>query len=157
MVTDRRRILSGLSATLATGLVSSAHAASHEANPSLEADKEKIVNDFCRDWATRDANTLLSYLDLEIEYHMFEGAPPINGHAAFSEQLGPFLDDMREVRWDILRSSVMGDVVLNERIDYFFRKEGSQAPDNEFHVVGVFLIRDGKIKYWKDYGLSGAL
>jgi limonene-1,2-epoxide hydrolase len=119
--------------------------------------KEKIVNDFCRDWATRDATKLTSYLDDEIEYHMFEGAPPIMGVDAFKTQLTPFMAGMREIEWEILRSSVMGDIVLNERIDHFFRKEGSEAPDNHFHIVGVFLVRDGKIKYWKDYNLSGTL
>lgn len=153
----RRDVLAGLGAALALGFTSISQAAETDANTALEAEKEKIVNDFCAAWASRDAAQLTPFLDETIEYHMFEGAPPINGLDAFSTQLQPFMADMREIDWEILRSSVMGDIVLNERIDHFIRKEGSEAPDNHFHIVGVFLVRDGKIKYWKDYNLTGTL
>lgn len=154
---ERRAILGGLGAGLALALGSEANAAGPEANPMVEAEKEKIVTDFCKAWSKRDAEVLTAYLSDDIEYYMFEGRPPINGLAEFSGQLTPFMASMREIDWEILRSTVMGDVVLNERIDHFLRPEGSQAPDNHFHVVGVFLVRDGKIKYWKDYNLSGSV
>lgn len=154
---NRRDLLSGLGAGLALAMSSNARAAGPEADPALEREKEKIVNDFCAAWATRDADALTPYLADDIEYYMFEGRPPINGLAEFSAQLKPFMSGMREIDWEILRSSVMGDVVLNERIDHFLRPEGSEAPDSHFHVVGVFLVREGKIQYWKDYNLSGVL
>lgn len=154
---DRRDLLGGLGAGLALALATNAQAAGPNADPALEKQKEQIVNDFCKAWSTRDADALTPFLTDDIEYHMFEGRPPINGIADFSAQLKPFMSSMREIDWEILRSSVMGDIVLNERIDHFLRPEGSNAPDNHFHVVGVFLVREGKIKYWKDYNLSGAL
>ena len=154
---ERRDILGGLGATLALSFASPARAEGPTANPALESAKEKIVNDFCRDWSTRDASKLIPYLDAELEYHMFEDAPPIIGLDTFSAQLGPFMAGMKEIDWEILRSVTMGDIVLNERVDHFIRKEGAERPDNHFHIVGVFLVRDGKIKYWKDYNLSGAL
>ncbi|MBT4740939.1 MAG: SnoaL-like domain-containing protein [Rhodospirillaceae bacterium] len=154
---ERRAILGGLGAGLALALGTSANAAEPGADPAVEAEKEKIVTDFCKAWAKRDADALTAYLADDVEYHMFEGRPPINGLAEFSGQLKPFMASMREIDWEILRSTVMGDVVLNERIDHFLRPDGSQAPDNHFHVVGVFLVREGKIKYWKDYNMSGSL
>ena len=154
---ERRGLLSGFGAALALSFAAQANAQTPEADAALEVEKEKIVNDFCAAWASRDASQLTPFLDDEIEYHMFEGAPPINGKEAFAAQLQPFMAGMREIDWEILRSSVMGDIVLNERIDHFLRNEGSEAPDNHFHIIGVFLVRDGKIKYWKDYNLSGSI
>lgn len=154
---ERRTLLSGLGAGLALALGTQAQAAGPESDPSVEAEKEKIVIEFCKAWANRDADSLIPYLAEDIEYHMFEGSPPINGHEQFKAQLTPFMAGMREIDWEVVRSTVMGDIVLNERIDHFLRTEGSQAPDNHFHIVGVFLVRDGKIKYWKDYNLSGTL
>ncbi|MEQ8507687.1 MAG: limonene-1,2-epoxide hydrolase family protein [Rhodospirillaceae bacterium] len=154
---DRRTAFTGIGAGLALVFSSQTKAASPEAVPALEVEKEKIVNDFCAAWATRDADQLVSYLSDDIEYHMFEGRPPINGVAEFSAQLKPFMAGMTEIDWEMLRSSVMGDIVINERIDHFIRAEGSGAPDNHFHVIGIFLVRGGKIVYWKDYNLSGEL
>lgn len=154
---ERRDVLGGLGAGLALAFASNAKAAGPEADPALEREKEKIVNEFCKAWSSKDPDVLTPYLAEDVEYYMFEGRPPINGVAEFSAQLKPFMSGMREIDWEILRSSVMGDIVLNERIDHFLRPEVSNAPDNHFHVVGVFLVRDGKIKYWKDYNLSGVL
>ena len=154
---ERRTLLGGLGAGLALAFGSTAQAAGPEADTALESEKEKIVTDFCKAWAMKDADALTAYLADDIEYHMFEGRPPINGIPEFSAQLKPFMASMHEIDWEILRSTAMGDIVLNERIDHFIQPEGSQAPDNHFHIVGVFLVRDGKIKYWKDYNLSGVL
>lgn len=154
---ERRDLIGGLGAGLAMAFAGTAQAAGPKADPALEHQKEKIVNDFCKAWAMKDPDVLTPYLAEDVEYYMFEGRPPINGVADFSAQLKPFMAGMSEIDWEILRSSVMGDIVLNERIDHFIRPEGSDAPDNHFHVVGVFLVRDGKIKYWKDYNLSGVL
>ena len=117
-----------------------------------EAAREKLVTDFCLNWATKDVETLIPALSDTIEDHIWEGGPVINGVETFRKQMGPFMAGMREIDWQILRSTVMGDIVLNERIDYFYRPEGQK--DDVFHVVGVFLVRDGKIQYWKDYSLS---
>lgn len=153
----RRGVFGAAVTGLALKLPNSGRAAESEATPALEAEKQKIVSDFCAAWSERNPNALLPFLDEAIEYHMFEGRPPIIGTAEFSTQLGPFMASMREITWEILRTSTMGDIVLNERVDHFLRPEGSQAPDSHFHVVGVFLVRGGKITYWKDYNLSGAL
>ena len=154
---ERRGLLAGLSTIMVLSVASGVNAQTPEPNATLEAEKEKIVNNFCATWSSKDASQLTAYLDDEIEYHMFEGAPPINGKDSFSAKLQPFMSSMRKIQWDILRSTVMGDIILNERIDHFYRKEGSEQPENHFHIVGVFLVRDGKIKYWKDYNLSGQI
>ena len=46
---DRRDILGGLGASLALAFASLAQAEGPESDPAVESEKEKIVNDFCRD------------------------------------------------------------------------------------------------------------
>jgi limonene-1,2-epoxide hydrolase len=119
-----------------------------------ETDNEALVNQFCENWALQDVEKLISYLHEDIEYTMWEGGPEIKGHDQFREQLSGFISGMKEVRWETYRSHAMGDIIINERTDYFIRPDGSDFPPSPFHIVGVFLVRDGKIISWKDYGLS---
>ena len=69
--------------------------------------------------------------------------------------MGPFMTNMESVNWEILRSHVIGQVVINERIDYFNAPEGSKSPSMRFHIVGDFLIENGKIQVWKDWPMPG--
>ncbi len=119
-----------------------------------EQAREEFVNKFCTEWNSRDAEKLIPYLADDIEYHVFEGGPMVvNGIDQFREQMGAFMGAMKEVRWEILRSHAMGDLVFNERIDHFIMQDGSDFPRSPFHVVGMFVVREGKIQYWKDYNL----
>ena len=119
-----------------------------------EKSREEFVNEFCTKWSSRNVEELIPYLADDIEYHVFEGGGfVINGHDQFREQMAAFMGGMKEVRWEILRSHTMGDLVINERIDYFIQPNGENFMNSPFHVVGVFLVRDGKIQYWKDYNL----
>ena len=144
----------------ATGLGAAALAApalagvSRQAMSDYEKANEDLVTRFCEDWAKQDVEVLIPYLADDIEYHVWEGGMVVNGHDSFRKGMAGFMNGMQEVRWDILRSTAMGDLVLNERIDYFIMKNGKDMPNSPFHITGIFLVRDGKIKYWKDYNLS---
>lgn len=125
--------------------------------PILDFEKanEDLVNNFCWDWAKRDVELLISYLAEDLEYLMFEGSPLINGHEGFRKTMSAFFDRGEDFRWDIHRSHTMGDVVINERTDYFNMKDGSVLPGSPYHILGVFLVRDGKIQKWYDYNIKG--
>ncbi|MGI9291811.1 MAG: limonene-1,2-epoxide hydrolase family protein [Gammaproteobacteria bacterium] len=120
---------------------------------SLETENERIVTQFCLDWAKRDADLLVEYLAEDIEYQMYEGRPDINGHEEFKKEMGGWLKGLKEVDWEINRQYSVGELVINERVDHFI----SDDPKKTFHlpIAGVFLVRDGKIKMWKDYSLPG--
>lgn len=159
--TERRTALAILGVSTLGSLLA-APAAATDASESRKdnADHEKklitFVSEFCAAWSSKDVEKLIPYLSADIEYHMFEGAPPIKGHDEIRKRLGGFMAGQKEITWDISRSFAVGDVVLNERIDHFIQPEGSQKPSNHFHVAGVFLVRDGKISYWKDYNMPKA-
>lgn len=122
----------------------------------LEADNENLVNDFCRDWSLRDANALEKYLAPDLTYQITPGQPLITSFAQFRDQMGPFMQRMESIDWEIIRSHAIGPLVLNERIDFFKAPADSKAPSMRFHVAGHFLIEDGHIKVWKDWPMPGA-
>jgi limonene-1,2-epoxide hydrolase len=128
---------------------------SNKDNSANEKAITTLVNDFCKAWSGKDVEKLVPFISPDIEYHMFEGAPPIKGVEQFRQRLGGFMAGMKEIDWEMLRSHAIGDVVLNERIDHFIQKPDAGKPDNHFHVAGVFLVRGGKIVYWKDYNMPG--
>ena len=76
-------------------------------------------------------------------------------YAQFQKQMGPFMKNLESINWEILRSHVIGPVVLNERIDYFNAPSEGKSPSMRFHIVGHFFIEDGKIKIWKDWPMPG--
>jgi len=121
----------------------------------LEVENERIVTQFCLDWAKRDVNLLADYLAEDVEYQMFEGRPDIIGRDAFIKELGGFLGGLKEVEWEILRTYTIGELVINDRIDHFVGEDEKRSM--HFAIAGVFLVRDGKIKMWKDYSLPGGI
>jgi len=54
-----------------------------------------------------------------------------------------------------LRSYAIGELVINERIDHFVANDEKRSM--HFSIAGFFLVRDGKIKVWKDYSLPGGV
>ena len=121
----------------------------------LETENERLVTQFCLDWATRDIDLLADYLADDIVYQMFEGQPDILGKEAFKKALGGFLANLKEVEWEVLRTYSVGELVINDRIDHFVGETEEQSM--HFAIAGHFLVRDGKIKVWKDYSLPGGI
>ena len=119
----------------------------------VEKKNEKMVNDFCAAWSTLDVNKIADFLSDKVIYQMIDNVPLIKGKEAFTKVVGAYLSKVDKAQWDISRSYVIGDLVLNQRVDNFDFK-GDRA-DAHFKVIGFFLIRDGKIAEWKDYRLPG--
>ncbi len=117
----------------------------------LEIENERIVTRFCLDWAKQDAHLLAEYLADDIVYQMYEGNPDIIGKEKFIETMDGFLKGLKEVEWEILRTYSVGELVINDRVDHFIAEDEA----NSFHlpIAGWFLVRDGKIKIWRDYSL----
>ncbi|MDP7154236.1 MAG: limonene-1,2-epoxide hydrolase family protein [Gammaproteobacteria bacterium] len=122
----------------------------------LEISNETLVTNFCRDWALRDIEVLRPYLAEDLHYQIAPGRPLIESRDQFEQQMGGWLRSLASVHWDILRSHVIGPVVINERIDHFNAPEEGGGPSMRFQVVGYFFIEDGVIKVWKDWPIPGA-
>ena len=131
------------------GALTLAAASDASAAPISEVEKanEKVVNDFCAAWTTRDTDKIGSFLAKDAVYRMIETSPPTKGRDAIMAALKDFLGKAKSARFEVLRSTVMGNTVLNDRIDYF------ELADRKlkFHISGFFWVVDGKIKEWQDY------
>lgn len=154
-ITRRQAITSGLA--IAATVPSIALADADNGLPlgqktDQERANESLVYDFCRDWATLDNDLLLDYLAPEIEYHINEGAQVLNGHEEFTKVIGGWLETVESSEWDIYRSFTLGEMVVNERVDHFYFKEEG-TPSWHLNIAGMFIVRDNKIRYWRDYPL----
>jgi limonene-1,2-epoxide hydrolase len=85
---------------------------------------------------------------------VYEGGPVHTGHAAVEGAVRPFLAKYERVEFEILRMSAIGPVVSHERTENYYGPGGKL--DTHFHVVGLLVIKDGKIVLWRDYSYPGA-
>jgi len=161
----RRDLVWGAGALAALG-VSMAQAGGHtggerklldpEPQKALEEANEELVNNFIRDYATRDVDVLAGYMADDIIYQISEGQGDIVGVENYKTRNRAMFAGLEKVDWQILRSCAIGQLVINERIDDFFPKPGGKVPRMRFHVAGYFLVVDNKIKVWRDFGYPGA-
>ena len=161
---NRRELLLG-AALLGTLGMSQANAGGHSGNrvllspeqqKELERSNEELVNNFMRDYATRDVEILSQYLADDIIYQVAEGQPEVVGLEAYRERTAKNMSGLEKVDWQVLRSFAVGQLVINERIDEFYPFPGSRVPRMRFHVAGYFLVKDNKIQIWRDFGYPGA-
>jgi limonene-1,2-epoxide hydrolase len=106
----------------------------------------KVVTDFCAAWSTRDMNNVLPFLADDCVYRMTETTPPANGHAGVIQRLKTWVDTASLVEFRVLDTMAAGPIVINHRIDRFLTKQPLT-----WEGVGVFFVKDGKIKEWSDY------
>lgn len=113
----------------------------------IEKANEKVVNDFCAAWETLDSEKLGSFLADDATFRMIESRPRVDGREEIMNGIMGFLANAKSARFEMIRSTVMGNTVLNERIDHFDMGANKMA----FHITGFFLVKDGKILEWQDY------
>jgi limonene-1,2-epoxide hydrolase len=130
-------------------LVTLASATTGEAAQAGEAEQAnlEIVADFCAAWSTRNMATILPFLADDSVYRMTETTPPAIGHAGVRERLGSWLETSQQIEFTILASFAKGPIVVNHRVDRFV----STTRPLTWEGVGVFFVKDGKIKEWMDY------
>src|SRR5262249_32614102 len=95
-----------------------------------------------------DETKLGMYLADECSVRMEEAKPPFVGKAAAIGGFKAYID--RGLRFDVKTHDTFakGTVVLNVRNDGVLMKG---KPGGDIPVVGVFVLKDGKIKEWTDY------
>jgi len=139
-LTNRRDLLALGGASVLFSLAGEAQCAEGSADEpsSIERENEKL-------------DTIVDYFDDKIVYQMFEGMPDIKGKEAFIKRIEPFFANIERIQWDIVRSHAIGNLVINERVDHFYRKD--DKPDMHFPVAGFFVVKNGKIHLWRDYSM----
>lgn len=110
------------------------------------ADNSKVVAEFCKAWSRMDPHELASYFTEDAVYHNIP-MKPYAGVKAIHEALHGMAERLKEVRFEIKHQVAQGDVVINERVDHMT----VQGRKVSLPVVGVFELRNGKIRAWRDY------
>ena len=114
----------------------------------VERANVQLVRDFCASWSTRDLAQILPRLADDCVYRMSETTPAVMGHAGVTERLGSWMPSSdRGIEFKILETFAAGSIVMNHRIDSFM----STTRPLTWEGVGVFFIKDAKIKEWSDY------
>jgi limonene-1,2-epoxide hydrolase len=125
-----------------TGLVG----ASAASESTAEKANIKVVNDFMASWD--DPDKAATYLSADASVRMVEDEPAVVGPEAVAAAFKAFMTPDMTLTIDTLSTTVHGPVVLNKRIDTL---KTADKPDQVFPVVGVFVVKDGKIEEWTDY------
>ncbi len=107
---------------------------------------EQIVTEFINAWSRLDPDELVTYFTEDGTYHNMM-LPPVTGHDNLRGMIGGFLASWTKTDWDIRNIVSKGDVVIAERLDR------TEMGDNSVDLpcTGVFIMKDGKIKEWRDY------
>ena len=161
---NRRELFLGAGGLAALGIqdaLAGGHTAprielSEEEQLALEAANDKLIADFVRDYATRDANVLAKYVADDVVYQITPGIPEVVGIEAFNKHNDNMFSGLEKVDWINLRQFTIGQIVINDRIDEFYPYPGSKVPRMRFRVAGYFLIEDNKIKVWRDFPYPGS-
>jgi limonene-1,2-epoxide hydrolase len=141
--------LLGLSAVAAASLAAGPAAADEPS--AAEAANIKVVKGFVATWSTKafdpDAVTPV-YFAPDAHVRVLDSLPFVVGPAAIAGAFKPYLQKGERFNVQFLQVFARGPLVVTHRID---TQVAPGQADKPMEVVGVFLVRDGKIREWTDY------
>ncbi len=144
-ITRRTAFVAGaLGAVAAATLGKTAFAA--DAKKSDVKANEKVVADFIAAW--NDPDKAITFLADNCSVRMEEDKPAITGPAAVGAAFKGFMGPGVKLDVKILKTYGEGPMVTNKRVDTM--TVPGQKPQ-AFPVVGVFIVKNGKITEWTDY------
>jgi limonene-1,2-epoxide hydrolase len=110
-----------------------------------------VVNEMCRVWtAPVNFEKVGSFLAEDCVYRATETAPPVKGRQAIVDSLKKMLGAATKAEFEIVQTFARGPMVVNERFDRFALPQRNF----EWHGIGVFMLKDGKIAEWNDYTIQ---
>jgi limonene-1,2-epoxide hydrolase len=110
-----------------------------------------VVNEMCRAWtAPVNFEKVGSFLSEDCVYRAMETAPPVKGRQAIVDSLKKMLGAATRAEFEIVQTFARGPMVVNERFDRFALPQSKF----EWHGIGVFMLKDGKIAEWNDYTIA---
>ncbi|NMH98239.1 nuclear transport factor 2 family protein [Pseudonocardia acidicola] len=121
-------------------------------SPAAPDTLPQVVRDFLQAVAGRDANAVARCFTPDARYFLAMPHPAVEGREKLQAVFERVLGEADRVRWDIVTSSVDGDLVFLERVDRFWFGE-NEAP---IECVGVLRLADGLIAEIRDYADLGA-
>jgi len=107
---------------------------------------EQIVREFIKTWSTLDADRIVDFFAEDGVYHNMPIAP-VSGRSQLRGFIAAFVKNWSATEWEIINLVSAGPVVIAERMDR--TRVGDKTVD--LPCCGVFELRDGKIRIWRDY------
>lgn len=146
-----RRTIFVAGSLAAFGVAAARAAAAGPEGTTLQKSNVQLVKDFCAAWgdASADAEKIVNqYLADDCLVRFGDSVAPVSGHAPAVTLFQTFLGNGERYELKILETFAHGPVVVNARTDSTIKDSRRANPTS---VVGVFVIKDGKIKEWSDY------
>lgn len=104
----------------------------------------RLVTAFCASVSQLDPAVMRPFLADDVVYRMTETTPPIVGVEAVLETYRKL--NATSIEFKVLETFTAGPIVINRRTDAFVGPRSFT-----WQGVGVFFVKDGKIKEWSDY------
>jgi limonene-1,2-epoxide hydrolase len=117
-----------------------------EASADNSAQNERIVREFVKAWSNLDADELVSYFASDGTYYNMP-TNPVTGHEDLRAFISGFLASWEKTDWEVINLLADGDLVMVERMD----RTTAAGRYIELPCFGVFEMKNGKIKVWRDY------
>ena len=140
-------LLLGLSPAMAADAPAAAPAApAAKAKGGHDSKNVTVVKDFIGAWS--DPAKAAEYLSDKAVVRMEEDKPALTGRQPFMDAWKGYFQTGQGISVEIKDTYAKGPVVVTNRIDTLTSKD---KPDQPFPVVGVFVVKGGKIVEWTDY------
>ena len=107
---------------------------------------EKVVADFIAAW--KDPDKAVTFLADNCSVRMEEDKPAIMGPANVGAAFKGFMGPGVTLTVKVLHTYAEGPLVTNKRVDTLTTPG---KPPQTFPMVGVFIVKKGKITEWTDY------
>ena len=150
-----RRALAAAGGLIAVaGFAGVATAAAEGPAPSTDGEKAnlKLVRAFIASWSATDFDAkkaMPRFLAQKCSVRLMQTMPPATTPAAVAAGFDMSHGERLTVKF--LSTYAKGPIVTTHRIDTLITPGKA---DQDFEVVGVFYVQDGKIKEWTDYLLN---
>ena len=134
-----------LLASLAAGVTSIVPSFAEAAQAGNAKDTAvRIVTDFCAAVSKLDPAAMRPFFADDIVYRVTETTPPVVGVEKVLETYTKL--NATSIEFKVLETLALGAIVINRRVDRFVSPRSFT-----WEGVGVFFVKDGKIKEWSDY------
>jgi len=143
-ITRRTAFVAGALGAVAVATLGKTAVAAEEKSDSKA--NEKVVADFIAAW--KDPDKAVTFLADNCSVRMEEDKPAIMGPANVGAAFKGFMGPGVTLTVKILHTYAEGPLVTNKRIDTL---TAPGKPPQPFQVVGVFIVKKGKITEWTDY------
>ncbi len=109
-------------------------------------ENQKIIIEFISSWSELNAEKLADFFTEDGIYHNMP-MEPVQGREKVKQFITGFIQSWTSTTWELLSIVSEGDIVIAERLDR--TQAGEKSVD--LPCVGIFQMKGGKIKSWRDY------